>query len=38
MRDKPMYPFLHNLLSDKKYGEIFMSFGLWHFVYTPLPL
>ena len=28
-----MYLFLSNLLSDKKGGEIFICFGLWHFVY-----
>jgi hypothetical protein len=31
-----MYPFLHNLLSDKKGGEIFSCFGLWHFIYIAL--
>ena len=28
-----MYSILSNLLSDKKGGEIFICFGLWHFVY-----
>lgn len=36
MRSKPMYPFLHNLLSDKKGGEIFMCFGLCYFVYIAI--
>ena len=28
-----MYSFLHNLLSDKKGGEIFALFSAWHFLY-----
>lgn len=28
-----MYQILNNLLSDKKGGEIFSCFGLWHFIY-----
>lgn len=31
-----MYSFLHNLLADKKGGEIFRLFGLWHFGYILL--
>ena len=31
-----MYDFLHNLLSDKKGGEIFSLFGAWHFFYIAL--
>ena len=31
-----MYSFLSNLLSDKKSGEIFTCFGLWHFIYIAL--
>ena len=31
-----MYSFLHALLSDKKGGEIFTCFGLWHFCYILL--
>lgn len=31
-----MYSFLHQLLSDKKGGEIFKLFGAWHFVYLVL--
>ena len=31
-----MYNFLHNLLSDKKGGEIFSLFGAWHFFYIAL--
>ena len=31
-----MYPFLHNLLADRKGGEIFTLFGAWHFVYIAL--
>ena len=33
-----MYPFLHQLLSDKKGGEIFVLFGGWHFLYILLTL
>ena len=33
-----MYSFLHNLLSDKKGGEIFTLFGSWHFFYIALTL
>ena len=33
-----MYSFLHNLLSDKKGGEIFRLFGAWHFFYIALAL
>lgn len=28
-----MYEFIHNLLADKKGGEIFTCFGVWHFIY-----
>ena len=31
-----MYNLLHNLLSDKKGGEIFTLFGAWHFFYIAL--
>ena len=31
-----MYTFLNNLLSDKKGGEIFTLFGVWHFFYIVL--
>ena len=31
-----MYGFLHNLLSDKKGGEIFSLFSGWHFLYVAL--
>lgn len=31
-----MYPFLQNLLSDKKGGEIFTLFSPWHFSYLAL--
>ena len=31
-----MYKILSNLLSDKKGGEIFRCFGLWHFIYIAL--
>ena len=31
-----MYPFLHNLLADRKGGEIFTLFGTWHFFYIAL--
>ena len=31
-----MYEILNNLLSDKKGGEIFRCFGVWHFVYITL--
>ena len=31
-----MYDFLHNLLSDKKGGEIFRLFSGWHFFYIAL--
>ena len=31
-----MYSFLHDLLADKKGGEIFRLFGVWHFVYIVL--
>ena len=33
-----MYGFLHNLLSDKKGGEIFTLFSPWHFFYVALAL
>ena len=33
-----MYEFLHNLLSDKKGGEIFSLFSAWHFFYIALTL
>lgn len=33
-----MYSFLHELLSDKKGGEIFTLFGFWHFLYIGLTL
>lgn len=33
-----MYSFLHNLLSDKKGGEIFTLFSTWHFFYIFLTL
>lgn len=33
-----MYNFLHDLLSDKKGGEIFSLFGAWHFFYLALTL
>ena len=33
-----MYRFLHELLSDKKGGEIFTLFGFWHFIYIALAL
>ena len=33
-----MYSFLHNLLSDKKGGDIFTLFGGWHFFYIALTL
>ncbi len=31
-----MYEFLHNLLSDKRGGEIFTLFSAWHFFYIAL--
>ena len=31
-----MYSFLNSLLSDKKGGEIFTCFGLWHFIYIAI--
>lgn len=31
-----MYSFFHELLSDKKGGEIFTLFGAWHFFYLAL--
>ena len=31
-----MYSFLHDLLADKKGGEIFRLFGVWHFMYIVL--
>ena len=31
-----MYEILNDLLSDKKGGEIFRCFGVWHFVYIAL--
>lgn len=31
-----MYSLLSNLLSDKKGGEIFTCFGLWHFIYIAI--
>ena len=33
-----MYGFLHDLLSDKKGGEIFTLFSPWHFFYIALAL
>ena len=33
-----MYQFLHELLSDKKVGEIFTLFSFWHFSYITLTL
>ena len=33
-----MYSFLHDLLSDRKGGEIFTLFGFWHFLYILLTL
>ncbi|MBQ5601594.1 MAG: YwaF family protein [Clostridia bacterium] len=33
-----VYDFLHNLLSDKKEGEVFSLFGVWHFFYIALTL
>ena len=33
-----MYPFLSDLLSDKKGGEIFTLFGAWHFFYIALTI
>ena len=33
-----MYTFLHDLLADKKDGEIFVLFGAWHFLYIVLAL
>jgi len=33
-----LYEFLHNLLSDKKGGEIFSLFSAWHFFYIALTL
>lgn len=33
-----MYPFFHELLSDKKGGEIFTLFSPWHFAYMLLTL
>lgn len=33
-----MYSFLRNLLSDKKGGEIFTLFSLWHFFYILLTI
>ena len=33
-----MYSFLHELLSDKKGGEIFTLFGGWHFFYIVLTI
>ena len=33
-----MYDFLHNLLSDRKGGEIFTLFGAWHFFYIALTI
>lgn len=31
-----MFSFLKNLLSDKKGGEIFTCFGIWHFIFIAL--
>lgn len=31
-----MYPLLHELLSDRKGGEVFVCFGLWHWCYILL--
>lgn len=31
-----MYAVLHNLLSDRKGGEIFVLFGTWHFFYLAI--
>ena len=33
-----MYSFLHELLRDKKGGEIFTLFGAWHFLYIVLTI
>ena len=33
-----MYDFFHDLLADRKGGEIFRCFGGWHFVYIILAL
>ena len=33
-----MYPLLHSILSDKKGGEIFTLFGVWHLIYIALTL
>ncbi len=33
-----MYDFLHDLLSDKKGGEVFSLFGAWHFFYIALTI
>lgn len=33
-----MYTFLHQLLADKKGGDIFTLFSLWHFFYIALTL
>lgn len=33
-----MYNFLHELLADKKGGDIFTLFGTWHFFYIALTL
>ena len=33
-----MYTFLHDLLSDKKGGEVFVLFSGWHFFYIALTL
>ena len=31
-----MYPYLHELLSDRKGGAVFACFGLWHFFWMAL--
>ena len=31
-----MYTFIHQILSDKKGGEIFTLFSAWHFFYIAL--
>ena len=33
-----MYPYLHDLLSDKKGGATFSCFGVWHWIYIGINL
>ena len=33
-----MYPYIHNLLADKKGGEVFTCFGVWHLCYIAAAL